>query len=300
MNIGYVGLGNMGGALARRLQLTHALHVYDQNAEAVQRLVDKGATASASLAVLASGCDLIFLCLPTSAHVRSVIFGADGLASSARRGTVFVDQTTGDPTVTRALAEELAAIGMGIIDAPVSGGPFGADAGTIAIMVGATPEQFELVEPVLKAISPNYFLAGGTGTGHVAKIVNNLLAGSQRLFSLEAVALAVKNGIAPQKAVEIIMAGSGRNFFVEKFMASHILTGKLGSGFTVGLLHKDIRLACQLGADSGVTLYFANLVKEFYQMTVNEMGADAQVNEVALLIDRLSGTQVVPAERSAA
>lgn len=294
MNIGYVGLGNMGGALARRLQLQHTLCVYDRDAAAVRRLVDAGARACASVRELAAQCDTILLCLPTSNHVRAVIFGDEGIVSTARAGTLIVDQTTGDPTVTRAMAAELVELGLTLIDAPVSGGPQGADAGTIAIMVGATQAQYERIQPVLQAISPNILRAGEIGAGHVAKLVNNLLAAGQRLFSLEAVALAVKNGIEPQRAVEIILSGSGRNFFVERFMSSHILTGQLSSGFTVGLLHKDLRLACQLGVDSGVTMLFGNLVKEFYQMAINQMGPELQVNAVALLVDRLAGTQMVP------
>ncbi|VTU45348.1 2-(hydroxymethyl)glutarate dehydrogenase (plasmid) [Variovorax sp. SRS16] len=296
MNIGYIGLGSMGGALAKRLQLQHPLRVHDQSEAAVQRLVDRGATRCASSSELAGHCDIIFLCLPTSDHVRAVIFGEEGIAGAAKPGTLIVDQTTGDPTATRAMAAELSALGLALIDAPVSGGPQGADAGTIAIMVGAAPAQYDRIQPILHAISPNVFQAGDVGTGHVAKLVNNLVAGGQRLLSLEAIALAAKNGIAPRTAVDILMAGSGRNFFVERFMNSHIISGKLASGFTLGLLHKDVRLACQLGEDSGVTMLFGNMVKEFHQMTINEMGRDAQVNSVALMMDRLAGTQVVPAD----
>jgi 3-hydroxyisobutyrate dehydrogenase len=288
MKVGYVGLGSMGGALARRLQLRFPLFVHDTNDGARQRMVEHGATSCSDLSELAGACDIILLCLPTSEHVRTVIFGEGGLASATRPGTLIVDQTTGDPTATREMAAQLANRGVELIDAPVSGGPQGADAGTIAIMVGASDAQYEKIEPILHAISPNVFHAGGIGTGHVA----------QRLLSLEAVALATKNGLDPQKAVDIIMAGSGRNFYVEKFMSSHVLSGKLASGFTVGLLHKDVRLACKLAGDSSVTMLFGNLVREFYQMMLNEMGPDAQINAVALVIDRLAGTHMVPAEYS--
>jgi 3-hydroxyisobutyrate dehydrogenase len=298
MKIGYIGLGSMGGALARRLQLTHPLMVYDQNEDAVRRMVEAGAKRSGSLAELGSECEIIFLCLPTSDHVRSVIFGDKGLATSAKPGTLIVDQTTGDPTITRAMAQQLAGAGVQLIDAPVSGGPQGADAGTIAIMVGASESHYRLVSPVLEAISPNIFHAGDVGAGHVAKLANNLLSAGQRLLSLEAVALAVKNGLEPKRAVDIMLAGSGRNFYMEKFMHSHILSGKLNSGFTVGLLHKDVKLACKLAVDSEIAMIFGSLVREFYQMTLNEMGADTQVNAVALLIDRLAGTKVVPPDYS--
>jgi 3-hydroxyisobutyrate dehydrogenase len=295
--VGYIGLGSMGGALARRVQLQYPLHVYDQNPAAVKKMVENGASACANVKELASKCLTIFLCLPTSEHVRTVIFGEGGIASSAKPGTLIIDQTTGDPVATREMAAELEASGLQMMDAPVSGGARGADAGTIAIMIGATSAQFDRVEPMLRAISPNLFHAGSTGTGHVAKLANNLLSGGQRLLSLEAMALAVKNGLQPEKAIEIILASGGRNLYMEKFMPN-IVKGKLASGFTLGLLHKDVRLACQLGDDSGVVMHFGNLAKEFYQMALNEMGPDVQVNSVALTMDRLAGTHVVPEDYS--
>jgi 3-hydroxyisobutyrate dehydrogenase len=297
MTIGYVGLGNMGSALARRLLLRHPLIVYDQNANAVQRLVDKGAIASPSLADIGSRCDIILLCLPTSKEVREVIFGDGGLKASARHGTLIVDQTTGDPIATRAMAAELVERGIELIDAPVSGGPRGADAGTIAIIVGASVAQFARVEPIVTAISPNVFHAGGVGSGDVMKLANNMLSAVNRVAGLEAMALSVKNGIEPKRAAEIILASSGRNFWLEHFIM-RVLDGDITSGFTLGLSYKDVRLATQLGVDSDVPMFFGNLVREYYQMCINEMGRDAQVNTAALVMDRIAGTKMVPAARA--
>jgi 3-hydroxyisobutyrate dehydrogenase len=297
MNIGYVGLGNMGAALARRLQLCHPLIVYDQSATALQRLVDKGAAASPSLADIALRCDIIFLCLPTSKEVREVIFGDGGLATSAKRGTLFVDQTTGDPIATRAMAADLEARGFELIDAPVSGGPRGADAGTIAIIVGASETQFARIEPIVTTISPNVFHAGGVGSGDVMKLANNTLSAVNRVAGLEAIALAVKNGIEPKRAAEIILASSGRNFWLEHFIM-RVLDGDITSGFTLGLSYKDVRLATQLGIDSDVPMFFGNLVREYYQMCINEVGRDAQVNTAALVMDRIAGTKMVPPSRA--
>jgi 3-hydroxyisobutyrate dehydrogenase len=294
VTIGYIGLGNMGGPLARRLQLHHPLLVHDRDEAAMWRLVEAGATACPDATDLAARCDTILLCLPTSAHVRDALFGERGIAAAARPGTIIVDQTTGDPAAIRAMATELAPRGVEIVDAPVSGGPEGAEAGTIAIMVGAMPAQFARIEPVLRAISPNIFHAGALGAGYVAKLANNLLFAATRLMTLEAVALASKNGVDPHKAVEIMRAGSSRNFFLEHTMVPRILTGKLDSGFTLGLVHKDVRLATQVGLDSGVTLFLGNLVREIYQLCLNEMGPDAQVNTAALVMDRLAGTHLVP------
>jgi 3-hydroxyisobutyrate dehydrogenase len=294
VKVGYVGLGNMGGALAARLQLTHPLSVYDLNQAAVRRLVGKGATPCSTLLELASRCEVVMLCLPTSDHVREAIFGDKGLLPGLAKGAVVVDQSSGDPAATRAMANELAVRGIDLVDAPVSGGPDGAEAGTIAIMVGATPEQYARVLPVLSAISPNVFHAGGSGAGHVIKLVNNMLSGAQRVLSLEAITLAAKHGIDPKKACEILAAGGARNAYLESYFRQRLLTGKARLGFSLGLMHKDLRLACQLGSASQVPLFLANAAKEYYQLCISQLGEGSNVQSVALVADRLAGTQVVP------
>ena len=136
MELGYVGLGAMGGALARRLMLSHKLRVLDLRLEAVAEYAENGAIPAQDGTSLARESDIVLLCLPRSADVREAIFGAGGLAEGLSPGKIVVDQTSGNPDDTRAMAAELAEQGITLIDAPVSGGPAGADAGTIAIMVG--------------------------------------------------------------------------------------------------------------------------------------------------------------------
>lgn len=293
--IGYVGLGNMGGALAARLQREFDVLVHDRSDAAVRRMVDAGAEACATLDELSCRCDVILLCLPTSDEVRQVIYGDGGLGTSLRPGTLIVDQTSGDPHATRSIAADLATREIQMIDAPVSGGVQGAHAGTVTIMVGASPRQYQRVLPILHVISPNVHHAGGVGDGHIVKLVNNLLSGAQRLLTFEAIALAVKNGLDAQKTIDIVLASGARNAFLEKIMAPHVVAGNLAAGFTLGLAHKDVRLACQLGADSDVPMFFGNLTREFLQMCISEMGPDAKVDTAALVMDRLAGTRVVPA-----
>ncbi|MBM7365417.1 NAD(P)-dependent oxidoreductase [Gordonia hydrophobica] len=270
MEIGYIGLGNMGGALAERLQLARPLKVYDANADAVRRLVDAGATACRNAGEIAADCDIIFLCLPTSEHVRSVVFDAE-FSARLTPGTIIVDQTTGNPNATRDMAAVLRERGIALIDAPVSGGWRGAQAGTIAIMVGAPDADFERIKPVLDDVTCNVFHAGDTGAGQVIKLVNNMLSGAQRLLTLEGVALAAKNGIDPTRATEILTAGGGRNVFLEKFMP-RVIDGALAPGFTLGLLLKDLRLVCELGSASGVPMFLGDLTRDLYQWHVNELG----------------------------
>lgn len=292
--IGYLGLGSMGGALARRLQLTHPLLVFDLQEAAVASLVERGATRCASVRELGQQCGVVFLCLPTSEHVRSALSGPEGLAQALRPGALVIDQTTGDPSQTRAMAAELSGRGIAMVDAPVSGGPQGAAAGTIAMMVGAPASQWERVRSILAAISPRIFHAGDVGAGHVIKLVNNVILAGERALTLEAVALAAKNGIEPATAAAILGAGGARNGFIETHLKDGVVRGKLDVGFTLGLMLKDVRLACKLASDSGVPLLHGALTREFFQLCVNEMGSQAQLDTAALVVDRMAGTHVVP------
>ena len=298
MQIGYLGLGVMGGALARRLQQSRRLVVFDLDPAAVARLVESGAEAARDPVDLAGRCEVIFVCLPTSDHVRKAIFGADGLAGGLRHGTILIDQTTGDPAATRAMARELEAMGVELVDAPVSGGAMGAEAGTIAVMVGASEAQFERLKPVFADISPNIFHAGGIGNGHVIKLVNNLISGVQRLLTQEGMALAAKNGVDPERAADILLAGGGRNAYMEKILAPRVLKGRLAVGFTLGLAHKDVRLACELGADTGVPTPFGDLAAALYQSFVDEAGYNAEVETSGLITEQRAGTRYIPEDHT--
>lgn len=289
MNIGYVGLGNMGSALASRLLLKFPLNVFDLHTEAIQRLTAKGAIACTSLPELAARCEVVILCLPTSDHVRAALFGENGIANYLAKGALVIDQTSGDPRATRKISAELLERGIDFIDAPVSGGRDGAAAGTIAIMIGGTEAQYERAKQVLNAISSNLFHAGGTGSGHAMKLVNNMLSGAQRILSLEALALAEKNGIDSRKAAEILSAGGARNAFLQTFAKQGIQR----ADFTLALMHKDLRLACDLGSESRVPLYFGSLAREQYLMAINQFGPEASVQAIAMAVDQASGTDLV-------
>ncbi len=294
MNIGYIGLGHMGGALARRLQTFRPLHVYDLSPTAVTRMTAAGATSCASNRDVGRACEMVLLSLQTSDQVRAAIFGNNGLIEGLQPGSMIIDQTTGDPMATRAMAAELAARGIDLIDAPVSGGPPAAEAGTIAIMVGASEAQYARAEPVLRSITSNLFHTGVLGTGQVIKLANNLLNAAQRLLTLEVMALAVKNGATPERTWEILVKSSGRNFMLEHTVPKHILTGNLSQGFTLGLMHKDVRLAQEMAMNSGVPMFFGGLVQALYRALMNEHGAEGEVNLCVRMFERMAQTKLTP------
>lgn len=287
MNIGYIGLGDMGGALATRLQSQRPIYVYDREPKAVAALVKQGATGCESVAELSQVCSTVILCLPTSEHVRSVIFGDGGVIESCQPGSLIIDQTSGDPEATRAMARDLQARDVTLVDAPVSGGASGAIAGTISIMLGADEGAVDRAREVLSSISSTVSHIGPVGSGHTIKLVNNLLSCSQRWLSLEALAIATKNGIDAGTALEVLNAGGGRNAWLEK-QGARVLGGDHGGGFSLGLAHKDLRLVCSLAAASNVPTFFGSMSRELYQVGIAQFGRNAPVETVASVVEHLA------------
>ncbi len=278
MNVGYVGLGSMGGAIVKRMLVNkQPLRVFDLDPTRISEMAEAGATAAQSGAALAEMSDVVCLCLPTSENVRQAIFGENGLAKGLKPGTIVADMTTGDPLQTKAMAAELAKSGVTLIDAPVSGGPAGAHAGTLAIMVGASQEVFDKVKPIFEKVGPNVFRLGELGAGQTMKLVNNLLLAGCRALTFEAMALAVKNGLDPQLATDVLNKSSGRNGTTERSLADTI-EGKFPASFALGLMTKDVRLANQLGRDTGVPMLIGRIVEELHNVAMNNHGAGACSN----------------------
>jgi 3-hydroxyisobutyrate dehydrogenase len=291
MRLGFIGLGNMGGAIARRLRRLHELHVFDLDQAAMQTLVREGAIPAADPASLGAQCDCVFTCLPTSNHVHKAIFGDNGLSSSLQAGSTIVDMTTGDPLATRTMASELRSKSIELIDAPVSGGARGAAAGTLSIMVGAPESIYAKISPILQGISPNVTHCGDTGAGHVMKLVNNVIAAGVRTITFEALAMGIKNGLSFKTCAEVLDKGSARSYTTEKTLPAMLL-GQSTSHFSLGLMHKDIRLATQLAADSGAPMLVGGVIREIFQAAVNELGPDEDFNALVRLFERQASVVV--------
>lgn len=290
MQLGYVGLGAMGGALARRLMLSHQLRVLDLNPEAVATFADNGAIPVQDGASLARECDIVLLCLPRSSDVRDAIFGEGGLLEGLEPGKVVVDQTSGDPDQTRQMAAELADKGITLIDAPVSGGPAGADAGTIAIMVAGPMEAYATVKPYLESISPNVVHCGDTGNGHVVKLVNNTIAACNRIGMLEAVAMGRKYGLSLEIMNDVINKSSGRSGATERLLPA-MIAGEDASNFGLALMHKDVSLATQLGINCGAPMFLHNVLRGLLQTGLYERGEGANLDEMIPVIEAMADVQ---------
>ena len=294
MHVGFIGLGNMGAPLARRLCTDHTLWVFDQSQTAVDAFTGADAQVAKSAAELAESVDIVLTCLPTSEDLRSLLFGDQQMASALKAGAMLIDMTTGVPGVTRELAAKLAMDGIDLIDAPVSGGPKGATAGTIAIIVGGSAAQFSRALPVLSAISSNVMHAGDVGAGHAVKAGNNLLNLVCRLATFEVVSLLVRAGVTPENAVAIIQKSSGRNYATEITLPDNILSGTLHQGFTMGLMHKDSSVALQMADDLNVPLPISTTAFANLKQAMNEHGQESDMSAVALTYENDSGARIRP------
>jgi len=294
LRVGYVGLGAMGGALTRRLMLSTTVHVFDAQDKTKQTFVAEGAVAARDLPSLAHECDIIFVCVPTSALVREVVFGKGGLAEGLTSGKIIVDQTTGDPTVTIGINAELNKMGVQLVDAPVAGGARGAVAGTIAIMCGGAPEAFSTVRPILESISPNVVYCGKSGNGHIAKLVNNAVSTCNCLLTYEAASLAVKYGLKLSDVATVINRSTGWSGAAERILPS-LSEGKATADFQLQLMVKDLRLAGNMAIKCGAPMLIARTVCGVYEAAAHILGGKTNIDAISQLYESIAGIRFVGA-----
>lgn len=242
LDITVIGLGQMGGAMALTLlRAGFSVTGSDVSEATRERLAGQGLNVVAPGELPAS--DVYLLSLPTSAQVREVIETSPGLLSLAKPGSVIVDTSTSDPVVSRELAARVEAAGLEWLDAPVSGGPRGAANGTLGMLLGGSEATIARLVPMLEAMSARYTHVGGPGCGHTVKLANNYLCAAHLLTTAEAVALAVRGGVDPAACLAGLNSGSGRSAVSEVNFPEWVLSGRFDSGFTMGLMRKDLRLA---------------------------------------------------------
>ena len=291
--LGFIGLGNMGTALAMRL-VGQSLYVFDTDSSKGNVFAGVGVNVAGSLAELAINSDIIFTCLPTSAVTETVLFGQDGLSYHLSSNHIIVDMTSGDPTQSRDQARRLADADICFADAPVSGGQRGARDGVIAVMVGGSDPLYNILHPVLSVISRNIFHAGDVGAGHALKAGNNLLNLICRMATFEVVSLLVNSGVAPDKAVDILQKSSGRNYATEITLPDNILSGKMHQGFSMALMQKDADLALAMAATLQQAMPLGDTALNALQTAIDAHGMDADMSLVALSYEDVTGARIRP------
>lgn len=291
--IGFIGLGNMGIPMAGRLiDGGYSLVVNDLRPAVARPLLARGATWAASPAEVAAAAQTVITILPTSREVREVLLGTKGLLDALRPGSLVLEMTSADPSVTRELAREVATRGSALIDAPVSGGVRGAVEGTLAIMVGGDPALLERARPVLARMGKNIFHAGPVGAGHAIKLVNNMCSGGILALTIEAVAVAARAGVDPTRAVEILQASSGRSNASDNKFPRFILNGAFDAGFAIRLMMKDLDGYGRLAQEAGVPSPVARAAAEVYRVAMARGMAEQDHTAIARIIEEWAGVSL--------
>ena len=296
--IGFVGLGQMGGPMSRRLLAAgHRLVVHDLRAEAMAALAGEGVEAARSPAEVADRAEIVLVSLPTPEVVRAVALGPDGLIHGGAL-RIYVDLSTTGQTVAAEVAAALAGRGITTLDAPVSGGVRGATQGTLAVMVAGPAPELERVRPLLEVFGRVFHVGGRAGLGQLMKLANNFLSATAIAATAEAVALGVKGGLEPAVMLEVINASTGRNTASEDKFPRQVLTGRYAAGFTAGLLTKDLGLCAAAAEALGVPMPVAETVHARWQRAVAELGADADMTRIVALIEGDAGVRIAPGKDS--
>jgi 3-hydroxyisobutyrate dehydrogenase len=278
--VGFVGLGAMGRPLATRLAGGFALRVHDVDPAAL--LPWEGGTDGVEIAAdpraTAAGAAAVVLMLPDSGVVESVV---PQLLGALAPGALIVDMSSSDPVSTRRLGDRAREAGVGYVDAPVSGGVAGAEAGTLTAMVGGTDCDVRAVEPLLAAMTDIRFHVGGPGAGHAVKALNNLLSAAGIAITTEAVAIGSRFGVDPARMIEVFNASTGRNWATEYKFPQFVLQDRWDSGFRLGLQRKDIDTALDLAAATDVDSPLAAATANAWRAAESSLGPTADHTEFA-------------------
>jgi len=278
--LGFVGLGRMGMPMARRLSdVGHEVIGYDLSTEVRRRFpIDAGGHAVEALGELAR-CELLLLMLPDSTSVVSVL-GQLKEAGALRQGMTVIDMSSSAPSTTRELSSDLAAQGVLLVDAPVSGGVLGAENGNLTVMVGADPETFLRLAPLFQVFG-KVVHAGPVGAGHAVKALNNLLSATHLLATCEAMRVGEQFGLNPGTMLSIFNSSSGRSGSTEIKLPKYILPGTFNSGFSLSLMLKDMRLANDLATQMQQTTLLAVEATRLWALASESLPASADHTEIA-------------------
>ncbi|HBK06765.1 MAG TPA: 3-hydroxyisobutyrate dehydrogenase [Acetobacteraceae bacterium] len=287
MKIGFIGLGMMGAGMASNLQKAgHELVVHDLTRQAASKHLNAGAAWADSPRAVAQACDIVFTSLPTPADVQRVGTGTDGLIEGFRSGAAWFDLSTNAVDVVRSLHATFAEKGIDFLDAPVSGGPKGANSGRLAIWVGGDKAVFDKYHAALSAMGDQAAYIGPIGAGSIAKLVHNATSAAVNVVLSEVFTMGIKAGVEPLALFEAVRQGaSGRSRLFDR-LADHFLPGSYDpADFALRLLHKDVSLACQLARDVQVPMRLTNMALMELTEGLNR-GWGARDSRVAALLQQ--------------
>jgi 3-hydroxyisobutyrate dehydrogenase-like beta-hydroxyacid dehydrogenase len=290
--IGFIGIGRMGRHMSARLIAAgHRLIAFDIDANALQSAVNNGAAPAKSAADVASSADIVFASLPTPDIVKAVALSDNGVIGGSR-ARIFVDLSTTGPRAAIEVAEALATKGIIAVDAPVSGGPGGAEKGTLAVMVAAARDVVEELRPFLDTLGKVFWVGEQPGMGQTMKLVNNLLSATAISITSEALVMGVKAGLDPAVMLDVINAGSGRNTATADKFPRCILPRKFDFGFSTDLLYKDVKLCLDEGERLGVPMMVGNAVRQLLTITKAREEPGSDITRIVCAVEDWAGVAV--------
>jgi 3-hydroxyisobutyrate dehydrogenase-like beta-hydroxyacid dehydrogenase len=252
--IGFIGLGLMGQPMAANLlRAAYSLVVWNRTSEKMQKLVGEGAVAGSSPRGVAERCDVVITIVSDPPALEEVLWGAEGAIAGLRSGATLVDSSTVSPDLARRIAGACRELGVDFLDAPVTGGTWGAEKGELVFMVGGEPAVLERLRPVLSVMGKHIFSLGPNGSGQTVKLAMNALLALEIQAFAEAMAIVTSSGIAPEKLVEVMQSSMARSGALD-VKAPVMIGGKFAPSFPLRLMHKDLGLALELARKQGIEL----------------------------------------------
>ncbi len=279
--VGFVGLGRMGWPMASLLAPHCALTVLDARADVADAFAaEHGATAAVAPRMVGVASDVAITMLPDGRAVREVALG--GLGEGLGPGGLLIDMSSSAPAGTRALADELAAYGVALVDAPVSGGVVRARDGSLSVMAGGAPDDVARARPLLERLGRVIYEVGGVGAGHAVKALNNYLSATGLAAACEALLVGQRFGLDPERLLEVVNASSGRNAATEG-VAREVISRRFGGGFTVGLMAKDVATAADMAETLEMDAPLLARVRDLWREAEALLGGDVGTTEVVRL-----------------
>lgn len=293
LKVGYIGLGLMGKSMARNiLKAGFPLVVHNRSKQAVDELVSEGAQAAGTPAELTSKVDVVITNLPDSPDVELVALGDKGIIETARKGQVFIDNSTIKPASARLIADRLGEKGVACLDAPVSGGDIGAQQGTLAIMVGGPAGALEEVRPVLEAMGKKITHVGESGAGQIAKAANQIMVAAQMVAMGELLIFARKSGADPEKVVAAIQGGAAQCWTLD-VKPERLFAGNRQPGFKAYMQAKDLGIVSDTARQYGIPLIAASVHNQVFNAML-EMGMGEDDNSAVIgVIEALAGVSLL-------
>ncbi len=291
-DLGFIGLGIMGKPMAGHLiKAGHKVLVYDVNAAAVQELAAKGAVACRSSKEVAEKTGIIIIMVPDTPDVEAVLFGKNGLAEGVKAGSIVVDMSSISPIATKEFAKRLAAMGVEMLDAPVSGGQVGAENAALSIMVGGDPKVFEKIKPYFELMGKNIVHIGGNGDGQTCKVANQIVVALTIEAVGEALLFASKAGADPVKVRSALLGGFAQSRILE-LHGERMIKRTFNPGFRIRLHQKDLNLALQAARSMGLSLPNTATAQELFNAVAAQGGIDLDHSALVLALEKLANHTV--------